>query len=31
MIFENTAHVDVEAKGKNLAVLKMRNDFNIVN
>jgi UV DNA damage endonuclease len=31
LILENKVDVDVEAKGKNLAVLKMRNDFQIIN
>jgi UV DNA damage endonuclease len=31
LILENKIDVDVEAKGKNLAVLKMRNDFQIIN
>ena len=31
LILENIIDVDVEAKGKNLAVLKMRKDFYIIN
>jgi UV DNA damage repair endonuclease len=31
LILENKIDVDVEAKGKNLAVLKMRKDFQIIN
>lgn len=31
LLLENKIDVDVEAKGKNLAVLKMRNDFGINN
>jgi UV DNA damage repair endonuclease len=31
LILENKIDVDVEAKGKNLAVLKMRKDFGIIN
>jgi UV DNA damage repair endonuclease len=27
VMIENTVDVDIEAKGKNLAVIKMKNDF----